>query len=304
MIVNEWTNRFLDLDSLQSMNASTPTRLLFCHIPKAGGSTMGQILAQNLGKAFFPYYGLWDRFTFVENDVHQMFLLHPQISVVGSHMLCLRFPLECPDFSFHAFSFVRHPVERAISHYSYTKKLNPQLVDPDINQFFAKVFRERQDGRFFNNQFRFLSGRDQEPMSWEHIKEVIFSRKVLLAPLDRFDDACIVLENRFPQFFQDASYALRENTTTCDQEISDEIRQIILDQNPLDWELYQLTQSSFEAIWKEEIGDNSSSVAHDFRKRCENRAASRNSQKAKFTIPSPGILKKCFSWVEKEKKPL
>jgi hypothetical protein len=252
---------------------------------------MGQILAQNLGKAFFPYYGLWDRFTFVENDVHQMFLLHPQIAAVGSHMLCLRFPLDCPDFSFHAFSFVRHPVERAISHYSYTKKLNPQLVDPDINQFFARVFRERQDGRFFNNQFRFLSGRDQEPMPWERINELILGRKVLLAPLDRFDGACILLEKRFPHIFQDASYALRENTTTCDQEISDEIRQIILEQNPLDWELYQLTQGCFDAIWKEEIGLHATPLINNFRHRCLQRGQALANLRPKLPIPVPNFLK-------------
>jgi hypothetical protein len=67
-----------------------------------------------------------------------------------------------------------------------------------------------------------------------------------------------------------------------------------LEQNLLDWKLYQLTQGSFEAIWKEEIGDKSSSIVRDFHTRCINRAKQLNSQKPKFTFSRLGFLKKCF----------
>ena len=87
---------------------------------------MGQILLRNFGAAFYSYYGLWDTKQLSKEDVSGILTLHPQYRCIASHMFSLDLPYESKIWELSAFSFVRHPVDRAFSLYFHNVRMNQE----------------------------------------------------------------------------------------------------------------------------------------------------------------------------------
>lgn len=227
-----------------------PQKFIFSHIPKSAGTLFGQILERNFRKRFYPYYGLWDNRFFTKEDVAGMCDLHPQYQCLASHMFTLQLPFESKRFDFRAITFVRDPVERALSLYFYAfrmAKMNPDYKPPgSIDQFFNEVLEKKSDGRFFNDQFRFLSGGVTDKSLFSDIEELAGLGKLLIAPVDRFDDACLLLEDTYPEHFKNMAYARRSNVAERKQKVSKELRECLAEVNQADLQLFTLASAVFE----------------------------------------------------------
>jgi hypothetical protein len=260
------------------MPTAPPDKFIFCHIPKSGGTTMGKILERNFGAGFYPYYGLWDRYMFEAADVAGMCDLHPQYTCLASHLFSLDLPYDSPRFTFRAFSFLRHPVERALSLYFYSFRMareNPGYQPPgSIEEFFAPILDKKTDGRFFDGQMQFLS--NQKPAAWplEKIDRLMAEQRVLLAPCERFDDACLLLEHRFPHAFRNAAYGRSRNRSDRREPVKEDLRQRLAEANPRDMDLYAMVCDRFAAAVREELGEGPVLEAkrHDFTERCRRQA--------------------------------
>lgn len=248
-------------------------RFLFTHIPKAGGTTMGRILRRNFGASFYPYYGLYDQHMFRAVEVERILDAYPQYQCIASHLFSLRLPWESSRHDVAGFAFVRDPVDRVLSMFFYEEKLareNPGRPGPGtMEDFYSGLLSGReQDGRFFNGQMRFLSGFGQPLLTFEEIFSLVDQRRLLLAPVDSFDDACILLEHRFRESFKDAAYPGRQNTATREKSIPDELRARIAEANTLDAQLFARTQEVFRRQLEEELGTNLAAAREDFARRC------------------------------------
>jgi hypothetical protein len=219
------------------------------HVPKTGGTTMGQILLRNFGASFYSYYGLWDTKQLSKGDVSGILKLHPQYRCIASHMFSLDLPYESKIWELSAFSFVRHPVDRALSLYFHNVRMNQESSANDyvkkIEPFFEKVFAEKIDPGFFDYQTRFFlpNGECESPV--EKILELVRGRKVLLAPLDRFADACLLLEKRFPHDFINTAFTRMHMKSPRNQEIPRWLEDKILEHNQRDLELFDSVAKIF-----------------------------------------------------------
>lgn len=257
------------------MNTGHPSnrRFLFSHIPKSGGTTLGRILRRNFGDAFYPYYGLFDHYMFQAMDVQRMCDLHPQYRCIASHLISLQVPFASPNWDFRVFSFVRDPVERALSLYFYTLRLaekNPGGQHPgNLEEFFLPILSgQKRDLRFFNAQTRFLAGNRGEDLDWTALDQHRKERKILLVPLEAFDDGCLLLENWFPEDFRDTAYPGRQNLAPRTQEVPEEIRAALARHNAQDRELYEKTRDLFYEQLEAAFGTTLAAARQNFAERC------------------------------------
>jgi len=219
---------------------------------------MGRILHRNFGAKFYAYYGLWDTRFFNAADVHGMLELNQQIDCIASHMITLDLPYNSKTFDINAISFVRDPVERVLSLYFHslrmTKEVGGETTNESVDKFFERVFSEQKEKRFIDAQYRFLTHGFEDDDRLSKIKELIRSRKILIAPLERFDETCLVLEARFPNFFKNTCYTSRGMISPRNQEVSELLRSKILKANPLDSNLYNIVKQEFNNICDDELG--------------------------------------------------
>lgn len=218
---------------------------------------MGQILLRNFGASFYSYYGLWDLRQLEKSDVVSILDLHPQYRCIASHMFSLDLPFESPKWNISAFAFVRHPVERALSLYFHIVQMNQKngqlKYAQQIEPFFDKVFDEKIDLGFFDYQTRFLFPYDDPSLVSGKIDCLIRSKKILLAPLERFTEACLLLEKRFPNDFRDTAFSKIYMKSPRNQEIPIGLQKRILENNQSDLELYNSCLSQFDEQLAEEF---------------------------------------------------
>gem|GEM_PF-5222486 len=251
-----------------------PIKFIFCHIPKSAGTLFGQILERNFRKKFYPYYGLWDNRFFTKEDVDGMCKLHPQYDCLASHMFSLDLPFESNNYDFKGITFIRNPVERALSLYTYSfrlAKLNSGYQPPaSIEEFFISIIEKRDDARFCNAQYRFLFGENQGGQGLEKIKSLSKSGKLFIAPVERFEDACLLLEKMYPQHFSNNAFGRRSNASAKSIQVPPELSCLLEDNNLLDTELLNISKQLFDESFNQYF--KSTSELHlareKFEKRC------------------------------------
>jgi hypothetical protein len=191
-------------------------------------------------------------------------------------MFSLDLPYESAKWELSAFSFIRHPVDRALSLYFHNVRMNQESIENEyvkkIEPFFEKVFKEKIDPGFFDYQTRFFLPQADFASAVQNIVELVRDRKVLLAPLNRFADACLLLEKRFPDDFVDAAFTRLHMQSPRDQEIPRWVKDKILEHNPRDLELFNSVTKIFSEQFAEHYCDETAlAVAKtDFTNRIEN----------------------------------
>lgn len=251
-----------------------PQKFIFSHIPKSAGTLFGQILERNFRKRFYPYYGLWDNRFFTKEDVAGMCDLHPQYQCLASHMFTLQLPFESKRFDFRAITFVRDPVERALSLYSYSfrmAKLNTGYQPPgSIEDFFRSIIASEDDARFCNAQYRFLCGEKNGLEGLEQIKSLSQAGKLLIAPVERFADACLLLEKMYPQYFINTAFGRRSNASTKPKQVPVELGCLLEEKNRIDTELLIISKQLFDKVFNKMFSSASELQAarREFQKRC------------------------------------
>ena len=95
---------------------------------------------------------------------------------------------------------------------------------------------------------------------------------MLLFPLERFDEACIILEKLYPNHFKDCSYYKR-NVSTKDQIISPADKQAISQFVALDFELLQIAHTFMDNVINIHFPEERifNDTLKDFQNRCKKR---------------------------------
>jgi hypothetical protein len=246
---------------------------LHVHVPKCAGVTFNSILRRNFGRAFVEDYGLLNNFKYSAAQVLQMITGFPQLRCVASHRFSLNLPFDTEAAKLRAIVFVRNPVEWVASTYFYHRSQPNSLVtlakEHDFERYVQERFVSAAPGSI--GQVRFLTQVGDET-GLDRIREAVAKCRVLLFPVERFEEACVLLEVLFPIYFRDCSFR-RENASERDQAVASDIRKILSPVLDADFKLHQFALGHHEAAIQQAFPERSALEKRlaDFRQRCQQR---------------------------------
>lgn len=229
---------------------------------------------RNFGDGFYNSISLLETKQYSCFDVSEIVRCHPWVRCMSDHKLSLDLPYDHEHSRVFALSYVRDPVERFVSRYFFHRHFE------EVNCIAQKMsFRDFANAELVsqevhpqtNSQIYFLNGgKSAEDMSL--IQQVLETQQAFLFPIERFDESCIVLEKKFPEFFPDLSY-VRANVSKRDAKVSDEEKEFVLRYVKQDLQVMDLSNQFLDQMLAEYFVDqNEQAVAlAEFQDRCARR---------------------------------
>lgn len=247
---------------------------LHVHVPKAGGSTLRQLMNRNFGKGYYNSNSLLETKQYTREDVSEIVRCHPWVECMSDHKLSLDLPYEHEHARVFALSYVRDPVERFISRYFFHRhfeEVNCIAQKMGFRDFAAAELIEQEVHPQTNSQIYFLNGgRGADDMTV--IESALKTGKAFLFPIERFDESCICLERLFPTVFSDLSY-VRANVSKRDADIDPAERELVLRYLKPDYLVFERADTFLNELLERAFhsADDRSSALAEFQDRCSRR---------------------------------
>jgi hypothetical protein len=244
------------------------------HIPKSGGSTVESILKKNFRKGFVRNGSLLDNYHYSKEQIEQIINIYQNITCLSDHKASTNLPFEMEDVDIFAITSIRNPVDHFLSGYFYNRNPNRPNFDPltrelTLDEYITKLSLPENRNDFFFHQFCRGAGLGLEA-SINNFKTLINQEKLIVLPLDKFDEACVVLERQFPEYFRDCSYTIL-NKSKRDQSVSEQQYEQIREFFALDIECLDFIHTNLEQrlqkLFKSESDFKES--LENFRTRCQ-----------------------------------
>lgn len=244
--------------------------LVHGHIFKNAGSTFDWSLQRSFGDGFLDHRD--DQLMVKEGAEHvrELVLAQPGLAALSSHHLCNPLP-EIDGVAFVPVYFLRHPLERIASVYSFEKQQDaqtPGAIEAKKKSFPGYVaWRMQPDvARTIRNyQTLFLAGRLRRP-SDQALGLGVFGRAMAtlrsvtrIGIVDRYDESMLLLEQSLRPLFPEIDLAyVKQNVSrklasaSLETRISKVLSQLgpqahkAIDENSLDLALYQLVNQRLD----------------------------------------------------------
>lgn len=203
-----------------------PTVWLHVHVPKAGGSTLRQLMNRNFGKGFYNSNSLLEVKQYTREDVSEIIRCHPWLRCFCDHKLSFDLPFDVDFATVLALAYVRDPLERFISRYFFHRhfeEVNCIAQRMSFREFAEAELVEKNCHPQTNSQIYFLNG-GRSFTDMQIIDQAMATGQAYLFPIERFDESCICLEHLFPTTFTDMSY-LPANVSKKDTTIGPDDRE-------------------------------------------------------------------------------
>ena len=222
--------------------------LIFLHLPKAGGTTLRELI----GRQYAP-----DRTIDLRNDRQIEDDLQSLSREQRDRMQALAGHV---NYGVHEhftqsstyFTFLRHPVDRLVSHYHYVRNNPRHFLYTAVTSANLSLLDYVQSGlseELSNDQTRRLAGTAKD--SVVNSDDLALARKHLASHfcvagvVERFDESLLLLSQA--RGWQRPYYLCRNvGTGQPGTEISTEERAAILDRNDLDLQLYDLVRQKLD----------------------------------------------------------
>ena len=222
---------------------------LHVHVPKAGGSTIRQLMNRNFGDGFYNSNSLLETKQYSRQDVSEIIRCHPWLRCFCDHKLSLDLPFESEHADVHALCFVREPLQRFISRFFFQRnfeEVNCIAQKMSFREFANMELVEQFAHPQTNSQINFLNG-GQGNDDLTVIKEALKTGKTIFAPIERFDETCTCLQELYPEQFKDLSY-VRVNTSNRNDKIEELDKQFVDNHLASDQPLMELANAELDKL--------------------------------------------------------
>ena len=268
------------------------------HIFKNAGSTIDWTLRKNFGSDHVTMDDqakspdeifTWDR-------ILAFLKKYPDVKAFSSHII--RFPLpENNQYDFFPIVFIRHPIDRAFSIYSFKKRDNhndiativakavsfKKFVEWNLNIKKYRVMKNFQVLYLSRNNYDFISINEKDyALALTRIKNCS-----IIGVVDRFDESLVVAEELLMPYFnkidlsyikqnvnQDRKVELNEQLEYTKEILGNQLYDELANHNKFDFKLYEATNKELNS--RIEKIPNFESKLNDLRKRREKFVAIHN----------------------------
>lgn len=247
---------------------------LHVHVPKAGGSTIRQLMNRSFAEGYYNSNSLLETRQYTRKEVSEIIRCHPWLRGFSDHKLSLNLPFDSEHARVFALCFVRDPVERFISRFCFHRhfeEVNCIAQKLTFREFANMELIEKFAHPQTNSQIYFLNG-GVDNRSLLSIEAAIETGQTFLFPIERFDEACICLEWLFPAVFSDLSY-VRVNTSNRTESIEPVDRDFISGQLQFDLPVVELANRQLDRHLASAFAtaEEQLSALAEFRDRCARR---------------------------------
>ena len=279
---------FLGNDSLNS----TRTIFLHFHIFKNAGSTVDYILKKNFSTdAIFLDTGKPRGILSFETILHCFKKHYPNVKSLSSHQL--RFPIrKNSGFNFLPMVFIRHPIDRAFSIFSFDKRRKDIKgvtgVEMAKNLPASEYFKWSitQDERYVMKNFQVIFLSSKPPLIKAETQDLKIAIERLkeckvVGVVERMDESLLYAEENLRQWFSEIDFSFVEQNVSKEREvklndrleklrakIGDKTYSELEDINKLDFKLYLKANKILDEKLKSV--ENFDEKMLDFKKRCKN----------------------------------
>ncbi len=283
--------------------------IVHVHIFKNAGSSFDDTLLTNFNDNFIDHRDD----NLIKNDkkfLENFLIVNNTVKAFSSHSIYHK-PKDFDNVKLHTAYFLRHPIERIRSVYSFEKKQPAKdslgatkAKELNFKEYIAWRMQEDVPATIRNLQTIFLAGDGLRPNHMKKKFTLAFKNlhdSPLIGVVDRYDESMVVFEEYLKQFFPniDLSY-IRKNVTDTNidasvkekvekllQQLDEPVQKLVKEKNAFDLELYEKANILLdEKITKIEDFDKK---LNDFKERC----------KAK---PTPSAQKEKINKIERKIK--
>lgn len=267
-------------------------KYIFIHVPKTAGSMFRHIVSQNFGTLAREDKTLFSEMKYSVEQIDRLFYLYP-FSFFSGHTFCLKSALLAQNGQLKLITFVRDPIEKALSAYFYLRnrqETNPQ--HPVKKKSFVDMVEHVSSLKHFDSfdldssQMDWLVGSKNADIL--EVEEAVSNGRLLLFPTEKFDVACLLLESLFPNDFKDCSYHSRINSSSKDLEINEKDLKAAksLPWIERDLKLHALAQKNIDALCSEYFlsSDQLNVEIKKFHERCENKKVRKSLKSTQSTF--------------------
>ena len=222
--------------------------LVFIHINKTAGSTVRYILRSTFGVNHCevePWHAPWIDPPFSMPDLQRLRKLYPHLESIAGHRVTGYVNLQDNGPEFKYFSFMRDPLKTCASRFQYNvqyrKKKN--LV---FEEWIQKDWTR-------NHQTKMFSGVADVNRAIEIIKE----KNIFVGLTERFDESMLLLKtllaNNLNISYKPVNVA-RKNTMAESLLSNEKTRQMLVEANQSDLELYNFVKNDLYPAFQREYG--------------------------------------------------
>ncbi|MGE4457044.1 MAG: sulfotransferase family 2 domain-containing protein [Arcobacteraceae bacterium] len=281
--------------------------ILHSHIFKNAGTTFDHTLEKNFPKNFVDHREDKDLIEGRQSYLNNFLDKNSNIKAFSSHSVHLK-AKNNEKYNFHQIYFLRHPIERIRSVYTFERQQPVEISlgakmakELDMNEYIRWRMRDDVAATIRNCHTLFLSGLGPNPNKMDE-KYKVAKKNIYEVPLigivDRYDESMVVFEDYLREYFPniDLSY-VRKNVTDTSKELSvdeksdellqqidKDLRQLVIDKNAYDIEIYKLANDLLD----EKVAKvaNFEKKLRDFRERCSllQRGKQAQSEKSKKNV--------------------
>ena len=199
-------------------NQKRPVCLHF-HIYKNAGTTFDNILKRNFSDdALLLDTGKPRGILPFDTVFHYFSKHHPNVKSLSSHQI--RFPIpQNPDYMLLPIVFIRHPIDRAFSIFSFDKRRNdiPEDIGVEMakklsaSEYFKWNIGQEDHYIMKNFQVRYLSTKPPRVKAEPQDLKIAIERirtPTIVGVVDRMDESLLVAEEKIKQFFNEIDFSI------------------------------------------------------------------------------------------------
>lgn len=241
---------------------------LFIHIPRTAGTTFSHILKRNFKDKYVRIYGMKKIDFFSDEEVMALATFFPDAECISSHKFVC--PIPQPDNSntnkiidYKLITFLRDPVTRAFSHYSFSRMRWEKSKDKESTEFpFEEYFKKnvKKGKRQSNERWTYLADMQTYILDRNFDMEVAKKRMremFFIGVSERFEESLLILRKNFKKQGIDfkINYFKKNVSKNRKLGLSLETYNMVLEKNKRDKELHNYANELLDEAIKNYGGD-------------------------------------------------